>query len=89
MNLATFAIAIAMMMDGTGAGLKAPTPDEQFQALRDAHPREGPIQKAWNIQFFPTIYVLDSNGVIRHKNLQEKALDEAVETLLLEAETTK
>jgi cytochrome oxidase Cu insertion factor (SCO1/SenC/PrrC family) len=37
MNLATFAIAIAMMMDGTGAGLKAPTPDEQFQALRDAH----------------------------------------------------
>jgi thiol-disulfide isomerase/thioredoxin len=50
---------------------------------------EGPIQKAWNIQFFPTIYVLDSNGVIRHKNLQEKALDEAVETLLLEAETAK
>jgi thiol-disulfide isomerase/thioredoxin len=50
---------------------------------------EGPIQKAWNIQSLPTIYVLDHKGVIRHKYLREKDLDEAVETLLREAEATK
>jgi thiol-disulfide isomerase/thioredoxin len=50
---------------------------------------EGPIQKAWNIQFFPTIYVLDSKGVIRHKDLRERELDDAVETLLRETEATK
>jgi peroxiredoxin len=45
---------------------------------------EGPIQKAWNIQFFPTIYVLDGNGVIRHKNLHGHDLDDAVDKLLEE-----
>jgi thiol-disulfide isomerase/thioredoxin len=43
---------------------------------------EGPIQKAWNIRTFPTIYVLDGEGVIRHKDLRGRDLDKAVETLL-------
>ena len=47
---------------------------------------EGPIQKAWNIQSFPTIYVLDGKGIIRQKNVREKDLDLVVEKLLKEAE---
>jgi peroxiredoxin len=47
---------------------------------------EGPIQKTWNITSFPTIYVLDAQGLIRHKELRGKALDEAVEKLVAEAE---
>jgi hypothetical protein len=31
---------------------------------------------------WPTIYVLDQNGVIRYKNVREKAMDEAVDALL-------
>ncbi len=50
---------------------------------------EGPIQKAWNIQNFPTIYMLDSKGVIRHKNPHGKDLDDAVANLLREAEATR
>ena len=43
---------------------------------------EGPIQKAWNITSFPTIYVLDGEGVIRYKDLRGRELQEAVEVLL-------
>jgi thiol-disulfide isomerase/thioredoxin len=45
---------------------------------------EGPINNAWNIQQYPTIYVLDARGVIRYKNVFEKDLDRAVDALLNE-----
>lgn len=46
--------------------------------------RGGQIAKQWNIQFIPTIYVLDHKGVIRHTGVRGKAMDEAVEALLKE-----
>jgi hypothetical protein len=49
---------------------------------------EGPINSAWNIRQYPTIYVLDPRGVIRYKNAFEKDLDRAVDALLKEMETT-
>ncbi len=44
----------------------------------------GPISESWNVQSWPTIYVLDENGVIRFKNVRGDAMDEAVDTLLAE-----
>ncbi len=44
----------------------------------------GPISESWNVQSWPTIYVLDQNGVIRFKNVRGEAMDEAVDTLLAE-----
>jgi hypothetical protein len=44
----------------------------------------GPIAKKWNVQGWPTIYVLDAKGVIRFKEKRDKELDEAVDTLLKE-----
>lgn len=38
----------------------------------------------WNVQFYPTMYVIDAKGVIRHKNIRGKALEDAVEKLLNE-----
>ena len=49
----------------------------------------GPIAKAWNVSGWPTIYVLDAKGVIRYKNVREKQMDEAVDTLLKELEGAK
>jgi len=49
----------------------------------------GPISTAWNVHSWPTIYVLDSKGVIRYKNVREKAMDNAVDTLLAELATEK
>ena len=45
---------------------------------------EGEIQKQWGIQYYPTIFVIDHKGVIRYKDVREKALDEAVDQLLSE-----
>ena len=44
----------------------------------------GPISKKWNVRGWPTIYVLDKDGVIRYKNTRGSAMDEAVTVLLAE-----
>nr|WP_168222174.1 hypothetical protein [Aquisphaera giovannonii] len=49
----------------------------------------GPISSSWNVQGWPTLYILDHKGVIRHKYLGfpgEAKFDGAVEALLKEAE---
>jgi hypothetical protein len=48
--------------------------------------REGGILNDWNVQFFPTIYILDHKGVIRYKNIRGKEMEEAVVKLLAEME---
>jgi hypothetical protein len=48
----------------------------------------GTISMKWNVSSWPTLYVLDHKGVIRHKWLGgpgEKAIDEALEKLIKEA----
>jgi hypothetical protein len=50
---------------------------------------QGPISQAWNVQGWPTLYIIDHKGVIRHKYLGspgDKVLDEAIEKLVAEAE---
>jgi thiol-disulfide isomerase/thioredoxin len=43
------------------------------------------LGQALNIRFYPTIYVLDAQGVIRHKNIRGEKLEAAVVALLREA----
>jgi hypothetical protein len=45
----------------------------------------GPISSRWNVHAWPTIYVLDTNGVIRYRNVRGDDMDRALETLLAEA----
>lgn len=47
---------------------------------------DGDLMKTYQVQFFPTIYVLDAKGVIRYKHVRDKDLDKAVETLLKETD---
>jgi hypothetical protein len=44
----------------------------------------GPISRAWNVNAWPTIYVLDADGTIRYKNVRGEKMDHALETLLAE-----
>jgi len=44
----------------------------------------GPISSRWGVTGWPTIYVLDHEGVIRYKNVRGAAMDEAVTKLLAE-----
>ena len=48
--------------------------------------RETGVIKDWNVDSFPTVYVLDAKGVIRHKGLRGAKLEDAVEKLVKEAE---
>ncbi len=75
--------------------------DEEKKTLQDflkenempwTHWWNGPnsgILKDWNVQFFPTIYVLDDEGVIRYKNVRGQELEDAVEKLLAETKDKK
>jgi thiol-disulfide isomerase/thioredoxin len=45
---------------------------------------KGEVLEKLKVQFFPTIYVLDGEGVIRYKNIRGKDLEAAVEKLLAE-----
>jgi len=49
----------------------------------------GPIASKWNVHGWPTLYVLDHKGVIRHKWMGspgDEVLDKAIEKLVKEAE---
>jgi thiol-disulfide isomerase/thioredoxin len=50
---------------------------------------EGGIVEDWEVQGFPTVYVLDARGVIRFKDLRGKKLEDAVKELVKEAEEKK
>src|SRR5262245_20953037 len=52
----------------------------------------GPISTEWNVRGWPTLYVLDHKGVIRHKWVGSPSgdvLDKAIEKLVKEAEGEK
>ena len=55
----------------------------------DGGSTRGPIASQWNVHGWPTIYVVDHQGVIRFKGPREKELDEAVDSLLKELEAAK
>jgi len=44
--------------------------------------RDGPVSLRWGINSWPTIFVLDGEGVIRYKNVRGDDLDKAVMSLL-------
>jgi hypothetical protein len=52
----------------------------------DGGATDGPIQTAYNIAKWPTIFVLDHKGVIRYIDVRDKALEEAIDKLLAELE---
>jgi hypothetical protein len=45
---------------------------------------QGPISRAWNVRNWPTVYVLDAQGVIRYKDVTPEELDKGADTLLKE-----
>lgn len=48
--------------------------------------QKGNVLETYQVRFFPTVYVIDGKGVIRHKHLRGDDLEAAVEKLLEEME---
>ena len=58
--------------------------DGHSQPDADLVAAEGPIAKQWNVVGWPTIYVIDEDGVIRHADKRGGALVAAVDELLMD-----
>ena len=46
----------------------------------------GPISRAWSVRGFPTLYVIDSKGVIREVTHDSRAMERMVDKLIAEME---
>jgi hypothetical protein len=69
--------------------LKEVLPREEmtWRSFWDGGNTSGPIATKWNVSGWPTIYVLDAEGVIRFRDVREEAMDKAVDALLEELKT--
>src|SRR5215510_6471065 len=59
-----------------------------WRSFDDGDPGSGPICKAWNIESFPSIFVLDHEGVIRQMDVRGEELETAVKDLVAKAEAS-
>jgi peroxiredoxin len=68
--------------------LKQVIPKEKmtWRSWWDGGNTSGPIASRWNVNGWPTTYVLDAKGVIRYKNVRDHEMDRAVDALLAEME---
>ena len=57
-----------------------------WRSFWDGGDTRGPIASAWNVRSWPTIYVIDHEGVIRYKNVRGDELDAAIAELVEKAE---
>ena|SRR5688572_1930956 len=47
------------------------------------------LSERWNVSSWPTIYVLDVDGVIRYREVRDERMEDAVLKLLAEAKARK
>ena len=59
-----------------------------WRSFWDGGSTGGPIARAWRIRGWPTIFVIDDRGIIRHNGIRGKKLDEALDELLERAIVT-
>ncbi len=70
--------------DQSRSALKKIVADEKitWPNIYDGSPGTGEIANRWNVFGWPTIYVLDHEGFIRHRDLRGPELEAAVVDLL-------
>jgi thiol-disulfide isomerase/thioredoxin len=77
---------VSVSCDAEKENLKKFLEKEQMPWTHWFDGQSGPIGKKLNVQYYPTVYVLDAKGVIRFKGVRGEEMDKAVETLLKEIE---
>ena len=84
-------VLLGVNSDQSKEALKKTIEDEKmsWRSWFDGPGTQGPIASKWNVHGWPTLYVVDAKGTIRHKWMGspgDKVLDEAIEKLVKEAE---
>jgi hypothetical protein len=84
-------VLLGINSDSDRAKLKEVLKKEEitWRSFWDGGKVGGPIATRWNVQGWPTVYVLDHRGIIRAKHLQGTALDKKVDELLQEVSRSK
>jgi hypothetical protein len=82
---------VGVNSDKSKAELKQAMAKEQitWRSFWNGGSTSGPISAAWNVTGWPTLYILDHKGIIRHLYVGSPSgnvLDEAIEKLVREAE---
>jgi hypothetical protein len=49
----------------------------------------GPLATKWNVNGWPTIYIVDAKGVIRFRDLRDQQMEDAVVKLIKESKGTQ
>jgi thioredoxin family protein len=77
---------IGVNSDRNREELKGVLVNEQitWRSFWDGGGTGGPIATAWKVDGWPTIYVIDHNGVIRYRDVRGHDMDKAVDALLAE-----
>jgi RNA polymerase sigma factor (sigma-70 family) len=70
-------------------GEKAAKEGITWRCWWDGGGTEGPISSRWDVRGWPTVYVIDGQGVIRYKQVLGESLDRAVDALLRETKAGK
>jgi hypothetical protein len=86
-------VLIGVNSDTDRAALKKVLDKEKitWRSFWNGGSTEGPISSRWNVQGWPTLFIIDAKGVIRHKHVGspgDKALDEEIDKLVAEVEKT-
>ncbi len=50
---------------------------------------DGKISTAWGVKGWPTLYLIDHKGVIRHKGLRGEEMEKVIKEMVTEAEAAK
>jgi len=50
---------------------------------------DGKISTAWGVTGWPTLYLIDHHGVIKHKGLRREKMEKAIKEMVAEAEAAK
>jgi peroxiredoxin len=84
-------VLLGVNSDQSKESLKKTIEDEKmtWRSWFDGPGTSGPIATKFNVHGWPTLYVVDAKGVIRHKwvgSPGEKVMDESIEKLVKEAE---
>ena len=85
---------VGVNSDKDQAELKKVIEEEKitWRSFWDGGSSSGPIATKWRIQGWPTLFVLDAQGIIRHKfpgNPGDAILDKAIDELVKEADSGK
>ena len=95
--------SLVKKMEGKPFALIGVNSDDDREALKAVLPMEGitwrsfwngggtngPISRAWRVNGWPSIWVIDAHGVIRYRDVRGDAMDRAVEQLVRETEARR